>query len=187
MPTMRTLPLLLLAASLGAQAPKAEAPKPAKAAAPKPAPVAVEAKAPKAAKKSHKAHGAQGTPESIVNDMNARFAKAMEAGDAAAVAAIYTDDAELHMGKDVFKGRDGIKGFAEGFIKATPVRTASVTSTAAHRKGNTITDTGTFNFQVDDHGKTATMSGTYVQMLWRGKDGQWHLHRDWPFPAAPAK
>ncbi len=171
MRTLRSLPLLLAAAALVAQAPK-------KGEAPKPAP------ANKAAKKVHRARGSQGSPESIANEINARFVKAMEAGDAAAVAAIYTEDAELHMSAtDVYKGRDGIKTFADGFLKATPVRSAKVTSTAAHRLGNTITDVGTFSFVLDDKGQTKTMSGTYAQLLWHDKDGQWRLHKDFPLMA----
>jgi uncharacterized protein (TIGR02246 family) len=170
MRVLRTLPLVLIASVLAAQAPAPEA-----------------AKAAKPARRVRKAKADHAEPGVIAQELNARFCKAMEAGDAGAMAALYTEDAELHMGKDTFKGREGIKAFGEGFLKATLVRSATVTSTAAHRKGNTITDTGTFTFQVDDHGKTSTMSGTYVQMLWRGKDGQWRLHRDWPFPGAPAK
>jgi uncharacterized protein (TIGR02246 family) len=188
MRTLRSLPLLLTAAALVAQAPKkGEAPKPAPAPAKPaaaPAPKQVDAKSVKTAKKSHKMRGSQGSPESIANELNARFAKAMEAGDSAAVAAIYTENAELHMSaQDVYKGRDGIKAFADGFLKATPVKSAKVTSTAAHRLGNTITDVGTFTFILDDKGQTKTMTGTYAQLLWHDKDGQWRLHKDFPLMA----
>ncbi len=176
---LRSLPLALAATVLVAQAPK-KSETPAKPA----APAKAEAKP---AKKGRKAHGGQGTPESIANDLNARFARAMEGGDPAAVAALYTESAELHVGKDVFKGRDQVKGHLEGFLKAMPVKSAKLTSTAAHRHGNTVTDAGTFSFQVDDKGKAATVSGSYIQMLWREKDGQWKLHRDWAFMSAPAK
>jgi len=186
MRTLRALPLVLVASALVAQAAKkAEAPK----AAPAPAkPVAAPAKAEtKPARKVRRAKGPQGTPESIAADLNARFARALEAGDSAALVGLYTEAAELHVGRDVFKGRDQIKGHLDGFMKAMPVKSAKLVSTAAHRHGNTVTDTGTFAFQVDDKGKASTMSGTYIQMLWREKDGQWRLHRDWAFMAAPAK
>lgn len=186
MRTLRALPLVLVASALVAQATKkAEAPK----AAPAPAkPAAAPAKAEaKPVKKVRRAKGPQGTPESIAADLNARFGRALEAGDGAALAGLYTEAAELHVGRDVFKGRDQIKGHLDGFMKATPVKSAKLVSTAAHRHGNTVTDTGTFTFQLDDKGSPSTMSGTYIQMLWREKDGQWRLHRDWAFMAAPAK
>lgn len=182
MRSLRTLPWLLALSVLSAQtAKKVEAkPAPAKTA----APAKAEPQA-KPAKASHKkAHGAGGSPQAIAEEVNARFCKAMESGDPAAVAAVYTEKAELHMSaKEVFKGREGIKGFAEGFLKATPVKSAKVTSTAAHRHGNTITDVGTFSFTLDDKGQTKTMSGTYAQLLWRDKDGQWRLHMDYPLMA----
>lgn len=183
MRTLRSLPLVLMAAALVAQAPqKAEAPK----ASPAPAKPAAQANPEaKPAKKLRRARGAQSGPEAVAADLNARFAKALEAGDAAALAGLYTEGAELHMGKDVFKGRDQIKGHLEGFLKAMPVKSAKITSTAAHRHGNTVTDAGTFTFQVDDKGKAATLTGSYIQMLWRDRDGQWRLHRDWAFMAAP--
>ena len=187
MRTLRALPLVLVASALVAQAAKkAEAPKAA------PAPAKPAAAAPtkvelKPVKKVRRAKGPQGTPESIASEVNGRFGRALEAGDGAALAGLYTEAAELHLGKDVFKGRDQIKGHLDGFMKAMPVKSAKIVSTAAHRHGNTVTDTGTFTFQVDDKGKPSTMSGTYIQMLWREKDGQWRLHRDWAFMAAPAK
>ena len=191
MRTLRALPLVLVASALAAQAAKkAEAPKaapaPAKAVAPAPAKAAAPAPAKaeaKPARKLRRAKGDHGTPESIAADLNGRFSRALEAGDSAALAGLYTEAAELHLGKDVFKGRDQIKGHLDGFVKAMPVKSAKITSTAAHRLGNTVTDTGTFTFQVDDKGKATTMSGSYVQMLWRDKDGQWRLHRDWAFMA----
>lgn len=169
MRVLRTLPLVLIASVLAAQTP---APEPAKAAKP--------------ARRARTAKAVHAEPGAIAQELNDRFAKAMVSGDAAAVAALYTENAELHMGKEVHKGRDAIKASTEQMLKATPVRSATVTSTAAHRLGNTITDTGTWSFQLEDKGKLTTVTGTYVQMLWRGKDGQWRLHRDWPF-YAPAK
>jgi len=105
---------------------------------------------------------------------NRAFCAAMDRGDAAAIAALYTSTAELlPPGSDAVRGREAIRKIFQAGIDAG-------------QKELTLT-----TFEVDAHGDTADEVGTWMAkgkdgaildtgkylVIWKNEEGHWRLHR----------
>ncbi len=116
---------------------------------------------------------------------NNAFIAAFARGDAAAMAALYTEDEEvLPPNSNLALGRPAIQDFWQGVLnmglKAAELKTAEVEG------GDDLAyEVGTYRLiapgnQVADHGK-------YV-VVWKRQGGVWRLHRDiWNSSIPPAK
>ena len=108
-------------------------------------------------------------------EANERFMAAFNSGDAAALAALYTEEGQLLPPNSGFvSGREAIQGFWQAVmdmgIKGARLETGEV---EAH--GDTIVEVSTFKLlgeggQVLDEGK-------YI-VIWKQEGGGWKLHRD---------
>ncbi|MBY0280310.1 SgcJ/EcaC family oxidoreductase [Candidatus Binatia bacterium] len=118
---------------------------------------------------------AANTPE----DLDRLFAEGVNAGDAAAVAALYESDGVLVFQGTTFQGPEQIRGFLEGMIAAKPEITMNVKHVV--RAGDvavlyndwTMTTTGA-------DGKTETSSGKAIEVVRRQPDGSWKYVIDDP-------
>lgn len=105
---------------------------------------------------------------------NRAFIAAFHRGDAQAVAALYTEDAEvIAPGAPVARGRAAIaaawqKAIDSG-VKGLTLDTASVESS-----GDLACETGTVRLVAKDGGVT---EDRYV-VVWKRTNGTWQLHRD---------
>jgi uncharacterized protein (TIGR02246 family) len=108
--------------------------------------------------------------------INEKFSEALNKGDAAAVAAMYTDDAVLlPPGSDMVKGRSEIRSFWQktaeqaGDLKLTTVDVKALGSDAAREIGTFVAKT--------KGAQPQEVPGKYV-VVWRKVGGDWKLATD---------
>jgi uncharacterized protein (TIGR02246 family) len=108
--------------------------------------------------------------------INSRFMEAAKAGDAAAVAALYTEDATvLPPEAEMVQGAAAVRElwgawFAQGGVDLT-LSTVSLAGA-----GNFAYEIGTWSIAAREGG--AAEHGKYVVVWKRGADGTWKLHTD---------
>jgi uncharacterized protein (TIGR02246 family) len=125
---------------------------------------------------------AQDGARAAIEAANKRFSAALAKGDAAAVAALYTADAELlPPGAPVVKGQAGIQQFWKGAVDSG-LKHLTLASREVQTHGDTAHEIGTATMK-DDAG-AVTGTGKYV-VIWKRVGGDWKLHRDiWNMDAA---
>ena len=113
------------------------------------------------------------------------FLESLSGGNAAGVAAQYTDDAVLLPPETArIDGREGIQGFWQALIDAG-VRDVAVTTQEVDDFGDVANDVGTISATApSEDGGRVQLAGKYLVVWKRGGDGTWRLHRDiWNFDA----
>ncbi|MGH7858220.1 MAG: YybH family protein [Candidatus Binatia bacterium] len=118
---------------------------------------------------------------------NARFGKAVKAGDAAALAKFYTEDAILlPPDGEMARGRAAIEKAWKEQISGG-LRESVLTTVDVERSGDVAVEVGSFRGKIQPEGKDAfEADGKYVVVWQRGSDATWRLHRD-IWNANPAK
>ena len=121
-----------------------------------------------------------------LNAMQDQWQAAFDAGDAAAVAAIYAANGKVHPpnGKSVM-GRRAIEAFWVGFISS--VGGAALNATDVYADGDVGYKFGTYMI-TDQTGAPADV-GKYIE-VWRYIDGRWQMlhdifNSDMPLPEPP--
>ena len=111
--------------------------------------------------------------------------ESLNGGDAAGVAAHYTDDAAV-LPPDAARidGREGIQGVWQGLIDAD-VRDVALTTQEVDVFGDVANEVGTISATApSEDGGRVQLAGKYVAVWKRGVDGNWRLRRDiWNFDA----
>ncbi len=111
--------------------------------------------------------------------------ESLSGGDAAGVAAHYTDDAAL-LPPDAprIDGREGIQGFWQALMDAG-VRDVALTTQEVDDFGDVANEVGVISATApSEDGGRVQLTGKYVVVWKRGGDGTWRLHRDiWNFDA----
>ena len=106
---------------------------------------------------------------------NEAFMAAFDGGDAAGVAALYTEDGKLlPPNMDVMSGREAIQAFWQGAMDMG-VQSAELKIAEVEGHGDTAIEVSRYTLcgaggQVLDKGK-------YI-VIWKREAGQWKLHRD---------
>jgi uncharacterized protein (TIGR02246 family) len=115
----------------------------------------------------------------VIEETNAKFTEAFNRGDAAGVAALYTDDATVMPPNDeMVKGRQGIQDLLNGFMQMGG-KDLTLTTVDVSGSGNTAYEIGKYSFTLQPEGQAAmTDSGKYVVVWKRQADGTWKLHVD---------
>jgi uncharacterized protein (TIGR02246 family) len=115
------------------------------------------------------------------------FVKAFNAGDSAAVAAHYAEDAAvLPPNANRVDGRTGIQGFWKGAIDAG-LGDLTLKAVEVHGSGDSAIEVGEVSFSAPDNsGQRKTATGKYIVFWKKGADGVWRLYRD-IWNANPAK
>jgi uncharacterized protein (TIGR02246 family) len=110
---------------------------------------------------------------------NAKFSKAFEAGDAKALAALYTPDAiAFPPDHEMVKGREAIGEFWKA-TQQSGVKSAALTTVDVGRSGDVAYEVGTVLLTIQPQGKAATTASAKYVVVWkRQADGSWQLHRD---------
>jgi len=113
------------------------------------------------------------------------FSESLNGGDAAGVAAHYTDDAALLPPNAArIDGREGIQSAWQALIDAD-VRDVVLTTQEVDVFGDVANEVGMISGTAPSKdGGRVQFAGKYVSVWKRGRDGTWHLHRDiWNFDA----
>src|SRR6185312_2743301 len=114
-----------------------------------------------------------------IDAANAKFVAAFNKGDAAAMAALYTEHATaLPPGGDVVQGRDGIQklwaGAIQSGLKNVTLQAVSVEAYGA----STAREIGRFSFDAPNPQKQMSkVDGKYV-VIWKRVKGAWRLDTD---------
>ncbi len=134
---------------------------------------------------------ARGANDPAIIAVADQYVKATLAGDAKAIAALYTDDAvEMPPNAPAVKGRAAIQQLYEMNFKAAKISDFSLTHVESRSSGDTGYDTGTFRQTVTPTGGTAMKdTGKYVVILKR-TGGSWKVayaiyNSDLPPPPPP--
>ena len=108
-------------------------------------------------------------------EANERFMAAFNSGDAAALAALYTEEGQvLPPNSDFVSGRQAVQGFWQA-VMDMGVKEARLETGEVEGHGDTAAEVSTFTLlgeggQVLDEGK-------YI-VIWKQDKGRWKLHRD---------
>lgn len=110
-----------------------------------------------------------------IDKANAAFVAAFAKGDAAAIAAMYTTDAQAFPpNSDIVRGRAAIQKLWEGAM-GMGVKTVRLQATEVESHGTVAHEVGTYAM-VGADGKELD-SGKYI-VIWKRDGTAWKLHRD---------
>ncbi|WP_162933102.1 DUF4440 domain-containing protein [Roseovarius sp. EL26] len=119
-----------------------------------------------------------GTVEDIAA-RNETFKAAFNSGDAAGVAAHYTEDATvLAPDAPLLEGREAIQGIWQAYIDAG-VKELTLTTVTLEDMGASANEIGAFTLMAPDgNGGMVQAGGKYVIVWKTDASGVWHLHWD---------
>ena len=114
--------------------------------------------------------------KATIQSLNDKFAQAFDAGDAAAVAALYADDAViLPPGPEMMKGKSAIQKFWKG--AAEQLGNGKLTTVDVKPLGSErAQEIGTFTFRTKGS-QPQEITGKYV-VVWEKVGGEWKLATD---------
>jgi uncharacterized protein (TIGR02246 family) len=111
----------------------------------------------------------------VIEEGNQQWSIAFSTGDSAALAAMYTPNAQLFpMHSEVVSGREAIQQFWQG-VMASGVKGATLTTLEVDEQGETVYEVGQYELRGEGH--KVLDHGKYV-VVWKRTQGQWRLHRD---------
>lgn len=115
------------------------------------------------------------TPESGIVKVADAYVKAMLAADAAAVAALYREDAvEVPTCLPLIKGRTAIERYFRDLMKNAKVTAFTLTHTESTIAGDTAYDVGTYSQRLSTPTRMVDDTGKYVVVLKRAA-GEWKI------------
>jgi uncharacterized protein (TIGR02246 family) len=113
--------------------------------------------------------------KAAIDAANKKLGAAVAAGNAAGVAALYTDDATmLPPNGETVRGRAAIEKLFQAMI-AAGIKQATLTAQEVEAHRDTATEVGAYSVK-DAAGKELDR-GKYV-VIWKQVKGEWKLHRD---------
>lgn len=126
----------------------------------------------------------EGDIQAAIEAANRAFMDAYGQGDAAGVAALYTEDGMLLPPQQgPVEGREPIRTFWAGAMESGPTAVI-LTTMEAERHGDTAYEVG--NYVMTDENDKTMDTGKYI-VIWKRVDGAWKLHRDiWNTSVAPS-
>lgn len=114
-------------------------------------------------------------PRTAIPAANRRFMDAFARQDATAIAALYTDDAQLlPTGSDVVEGRRSIESFWRGAF-GLGLAEARLVTVEVDARGDTAVEVGRYTMYGGDG--SSIDHGKYL-VVWKEGAGEWRLHRD---------
>ena len=113
-----------------------------------------------------------------IGEGNAKFGEGFHRGDAAAVAALYTEDALLlPPNLDTIKGKQGIEAFWSGGMQMGI--TGVVLSTVdLIGMGDHVCEIGNYKLTIQPQGQNAMEDNGKYLVIWKQEGGTWKLHID---------
>ena len=116
--------------------------------------------------------------QAAIKTTNQKFMDAFKRGDAAGIAALYTDEAKLlPPGNQMTSGREAIKSFWQGAMNKG-IKEAKLETVGIEAGGDLAYEIGRFALAVQpESGERTTLTGKYV-VVWKKQGGAWKLHAD---------
>lgn len=116
-------------------------------------------------------------PRNHIEEASVKFVAAFNAGDGAALANLYSEDAALFPpGAERIDGRTAIQGFWQGAMdagmKLDVLRTIEVES-----RGDIASEVGAFVLSVPGDSGVSKVNGQYI-VVWKRDGHTWQLYRD---------
>jgi uncharacterized protein (TIGR02246 family) len=110
-----------------------------------------------------------------IKEVNANFIAKINEGDAAGVAALYTENGQIMPpNSDIIMGREAIQGFWQGGIDMG-IKSMQFEMIDIEGMGTTACEVG--KYTVYAQGDQMIDKGKYM-VIWKQVEGQWLLHRD---------
>lgn len=115
--------------------------------------------------------------EAAIAEIQEKWIAGYNAGDAAAVAALYTEDAMLlPPNSEPVEGRDAIRAYWQSFMDQAPGSTVNLTTEEVHAPGGDMAvEVGGYVSTGPDGGHLD--HGTFM-VLYKKTDGGWKMYRD---------
>jgi ketosteroid isomerase-like protein len=111
----------------------------------------------------------------VIEEGNQQWSMAFSTGDSAALAAMYTPNAQLFpMHREIVSGIEAIQQFWQG-VMASGVKGATLITLEVDEQGDTAYEVG--KYELRGEGNKVLDHGKYV-VVWKRAQGQWRLHRD---------
>jgi uncharacterized protein (TIGR02246 family) len=110
---------------------------------------------------------------------NLKFGEAVRKGDAAAIAALYSEDATLMPpDSDMIQGKPGIQAFFDGGLKMG-IKDAVLTTISVSAAGDYACEIGKVLLTVQPSGQAAVQQTAKYVVVWKkSASGSWQLHVD---------
>jgi uncharacterized protein (TIGR02246 family) len=125
----------------------------------------------------------QETVRQAIEVNNDKWEQALGRGDASAIAALYTPNAQLLPANgNVVSGQQAIREYWQGAI-AAGFKAVSLTTLEVESFGDTAHEVG--KYSVPGEGGAAAATGDYI-VVWKRNNDAWKLHRDIWTTNAPA-
>ncbi len=125
--------------------------------------------------------------ETAIEAVNAQFMDAVRAGDAAGVAALYTDDATLlPPDAEMVQGMAAVQEFWAAGI-APEGMNLTLTTVSVEGAGDYAYEIGTWSMPAGEGEAAAEAHGKYLVVWKRGAGGTWKLHADIWNDSTPAE
>ena len=114
-----------------------------------------------------------------IEESNLKFGEAARQGDAAALAALYTEDATLlPPNSEMIKGREGIEAFWSA-AKQMGAKDAVLTTADVYGSGDLAYEVGNYVLTIQPEGQESIEDkGKYVVVWKQIADGSWKMHVD---------
>lgn len=114
-----------------------------------------------------------------IEEANIKFGEAFRMGDAAALAALHTEDAKLlPPNSEMIVGREGIEGFHGGGMQMG-IKDVILTTTEVLGMGDIVCEIGKYDMTIQPEGQqTIKDNGKYLVIWKKASDGTWKLHVD---------
>jgi uncharacterized protein (TIGR02246 family) len=109
---------------------------------------------------------------------NAKFGDGFHQGDAAAVAALYTEDATLlPPNLDTIKGKQGIEAFWAGAMQMG-IKEVVLSTVDLIGMGDFVCEIGKYKLTIQPPGQDAFEDNGKYLVIWKQEGGVWKLHID---------
>ncbi|ACL65006.1 conserved hypothetical protein [Anaeromyxobacter dehalogenans 2CP-1] len=116
---------------------------------------------------------------------NDAFVRALVAGDARAMAAVFTEDALVipAMQRGFVSGRGELEAYDARRVRALRYLEATITTVQLEVSGDLAWEAGTNRLLVQQGDRAPmTVTGRYLAVWRRGKDGRWRIRAELPIP-----
>ena len=118
-----------------------------------------------------------GKPRTHIDDAWVTFVAAYNAGDAATVASLYSEDAALYPpGGERVDGRSAIQTFWQGAIDSG-MKIDDLHAVEVEARSDMAGEVGVFTLSVPGDSGPTKVAGKYI-VIWKRSGQTWQLHRD---------